>query len=183
VVGKVGTAVVTQDELAAAALKAETLAPCRIMTLEEANHQAQIWRRKGYTVGFTNGCFDLLHLGHLFSLEECKKACDRLIVGLNTDSSIKKLKGESRPIQAEIVRAHVLAALEYVDAVILFEDDTPLRLIETLLPDMLFKGADYTIDRVVGADVVMLNGGKVHLIDLKPGYSTTATVEKLQKSG
>lgn len=181
VVGKVGTAVVSHNELEDAVLQAESRAPSKIMTLEDANHHAQVWRRQGLVVGFTNGCFDLLHLGHLHSLEQCKKACDRLIVGLNTDSSIKRYKGENRPIQAEIVRAHVLAALEYVDAVVLFEDDTPLRLIETLLPDALFKGADYTIDTVVGADVVQLNGGKVHLIDLKPGHSTTATVEKLSK--
>lgn len=180
VVGKVGTAVVGQEELAAAVLKAETLAPSKIMSLEDATNYAQIWRRQGLTLGFTNGCFDLLHLGHLHSLEQCKKACDRLIVGLNTDTSIQRLKGENRPIQGEMVRAHVLAALEYVDGVILFEDDTPLNLIETLLPDILFKGADYTIDAVVGADIVHLNGGKVHLIDLKPGYSTTATVEKLR---
>lgn len=179
VVGKVGTAVVGQDELEAAVLKAEPIAPSKIMSLEEAKNQTQIWRRHGLTLGFTNGCFDLLHLGHLHSLHECKKKCDRLIVGLNTDSSIKRYKGETRPIQTEMVRSHVLAALEYVDAVILFEDDTPLHLIETLLPDLLFKGADYTIDTVVGADVVQLNGGRVHLIDLKPGYSTTATVEKL----
>jgi len=183
VVGKVGTAVVGQDELAAAVLKAEAIAPSKIMSLEDASHHAQLWRRQGFTLGFTNGCFDLLHLGHLHSLEQCKKGCDRLIVGLNTDSSIKRYKGKNRPIQAEMVRAHVLAALEYVDGVVLFEDDTPLKLIETLLPDALFKGADYTIDTVVGAEVVQLNGGKVHLIDLKPGYSTTATVEKLRKIG
>lgn len=183
VVGKVGTAVVGQEELTAAVLQAEPQPPSKIMSLDEAKNQTQIWRRHGLTLGFTNGCFDLLHLGHLHSLQECKKRCDRLIVGLNTDSSIKRYKGESRPIQAELVRAHVLAALEYVDAVVLFEEDTPLNLIENLLPDALFKGADYTIEAVVGADVVQLNGGKVHLIDLKPGYSTTSTVEKLRKVG
>ncbi|MGV8947860.1 MAG: D-glycero-beta-D-manno-heptose-7-phosphate kinase [Candidatus Paracaedibacter sp.] len=183
VVGKVGTAVVDHEELAAAILKTETITPSKIMSLDDANHYVHLWRRQGLTIGFTNGCFDLLHLGHLHSLEQCKKACDRLIVGLNTDCSIKRYKGESRPIQTEIVRAHVLAALEYVDGVILFEDDTPLALIEALLPDTLFKGADYTVDTVVGAEVVQLNGGKVHLIDLKPGYSTTATVEKLRQVG
>ncbi len=181
VVGKVGTAIVNQDELAAAVLKTEPFAPSKIMSLEETKAHTQIWRRHGLTLGFTNGCFDLLHLGHLHSLEQCKKKCDRLIVGLNTDASIRLLKGENRPIQEERVRAHVLAALEYVDCVILFEDDTPLALIEALLPDILFKGSDYTVQSVVGADIVQLNGGKVHLIDLKPGYSTTATVTKLQK--
>jgi D-beta-D-heptose 7-phosphate kinase / D-beta-D-heptose 1-phosphate adenosyltransferase len=183
VVGKVGTAVVGHDELEAAILKTEAVTPSKIMSLQDANHHVQLWRRQGLTIGFTNGCFDLLHLGHLHSLEQCKKACDRLIVGLNTDSSIKRYKGENRPIQTETVRAHVLAALEYVDGVILFEDDTPLTLIETLLPDTLFKGADYTVDTIVGAEVVQLNGGKVHLIDLKPGYSTTATIEKLREIG
>jgi D-beta-D-heptose 7-phosphate kinase/D-beta-D-heptose 1-phosphate adenosyltransferase len=183
VVGKVGTAVVGQEELSAAVLEAEPHTPSKIMTLKEAKTHTQTWRRHGLTLGFTNGCFDLLHLGHLHSFAECKKQCDRLIVGLNTDASIKRLKGEDRPIQAEIVRAHIIAALEYVDAVVLFDDDTPLNLIETLLPDLLFKGADYTIDKVVGADIVQLNGGKVHLIDLKPGFSTTATIEKLKAVG
>jgi len=183
VVGKVGTATVTQAELATAALKAEPLIPSKVISLEEAQTHAQTWRRHGLTLGFTNGCFDLLHLGHLHSLEQCKKKCDRLIVGLNTDASIRRLKGQDRPIQEEMIRAHVLAALEYVDGVVLFDEDTPLALIEALLPDVLFKGADYTVNTVVGADIVHLNGGKVHLIDLKPGYSTTATVAKIQKAG
>lgn len=183
VVGKVGTAVVGKEELEAAVLRAEPYAPSKIMSLDEAKDRAQIWRRHGLTLGFTNGCFDLLHLGHLHSFEQCKEKCDRLIVGLNTDSSIHRLKGEGRPIQSEDVRSRVLAALEYVDAVVLFEEDTPLHLIETLLPDILFKGADYTIDQVVGAEVVQMNGGKVHLIDLKPGQSTTATVNKLKNAG
>jgi D-beta-D-heptose 7-phosphate kinase/D-beta-D-heptose 1-phosphate adenosyltransferase len=180
-VGKVGTAVVSQQELATAVLEAEPVIPSKIMSLEEAKIHSQTWRRHGLTVGFTNGCFDLLHLGHLHSLEQCKRKCDRLIVGVNTDASIRRLKGENRPIQEEMIRAHVLAALEYVDGVILFEDDTPLALIETLLPDMLFKGADYNINTVVGAEVVQLNGGEVHLIDLKPGYSTTSTIENMKK--
>lgn len=180
VVGKVGTATINADELAAAVMNAEPLSFSKIMSLEEAKNRTHLWRRQGLTVGFTNGCFDLLHLGHLHSLEQAKKTCDRLIVGLNRDQSIKRLKGESRPIQEEAVRAEVLAALEYVDGVVLFEEDTPLRLIETLLPDVLCKGADYTVDKVVGADVVQLNGGRVHLIDLKPGYSTTATVTKMK---
>lgn len=180
VVGKVGTATVTHEELKGAVLKVDHETPSKIMSLADAKNHVQNWRRKGLAVGFTNGCFDLLHLGHLHSLEQCRKVCDRLVIGLNSDASIQRLKGESRPIQSETVRSHVLAALEYVDCVIVFEDDTPLKLIETLLPDVLCKGADYTIDQIVGADVVRRNGGKVHLIDLKPGYSTTATVKKLQ---
>jgi D-beta-D-heptose 7-phosphate kinase/D-beta-D-heptose 1-phosphate adenosyltransferase len=181
VVGKVGTAVVKQSELAAALLKTTlSSTSCKIMSLEEAKDQAQTWRRQGLTIGFTNGCFDLLHLGHLHILEQSKKTCDRLVIGLNTDTSVQRLKGSSRPIQSEAVRSQVLAALEYVDGVVLFEDDTPLSLITTLLPDTLCKGADYAIHEVVGADIVHLNGGKVCLIDLKPGYSTTATLIKVQ---
>jgi D-beta-D-heptose 7-phosphate kinase/D-beta-D-heptose 1-phosphate adenosyltransferase len=142
----------------------------------------QKWHRNNLTVGFTNGCFDLLHLGHLHILEQTKKLCDRLIVGLNSDASVQRLKGKSRPIQGESVRAQVLAALECVDGVVLFDEDTPLKLIEALRPDVLCKGADYTIDQVVGADIVQLNGGKVHLINLKPGHSTTMTVAKLRSA-
>ena len=181
VVGKTGTAVVSQPELAAAVFDHSPPMLSRIMSLEEAKSHMQLWRRQGLTIGFTNGCFDLLHLGHLHTLGSSKKMCDRLLVGLNSDASIRRLKGESRPVQQEMVRAHVLAALECVDGVILFEEDTPIRLIESLLPDILCKGADYAADEVIGGDIVRLNGGKVHLIDLKPGHSTTGTVAKMQK--
>lgn len=181
VVGKVGTAVVREDELQTACLN-EHFIPSKILNLDEAKDLVQMWHRNSLTIGFTNGCFDLLHLGHLHILEQSKKLCDRLIVGLNSDASVKRLKGESRPIQGEAVRAQVLAALEYVDGVILFDDDTPLALIEALRPDVLCKGADYTADQVVGADIVQLNGGKVHLVSLQPGQSTTTTVAKMRRA-
>jgi D-beta-D-heptose 7-phosphate kinase/D-beta-D-heptose 1-phosphate adenosyltransferase len=181
VVGKVGTAVVREDELQTACLN-EHFIPSKILNLDGAKDLAQMWHRNSLTIGFTNGCFDLLHLGHLHILEQSKKLCDRLIVGLNSDASVKRLKGETRPIQGEAVRAQVLAALEYVDGVILFDDDTPLALIEALRPDVLCKGADYTADQVVGADIVQLNGGKVHLVSLQPGQSTTTTVAKMRRA-
>jgi D-beta-D-heptose 7-phosphate kinase/D-beta-D-heptose 1-phosphate adenosyltransferase len=181
VVGKVGTAVVTGDELQTACLNAHFI-PSKILALDEAKDLIQKWHRNNLTIGFTNGCFDLLHLGHLHILEQSKKLCGRLIVGLNSDASVRRLKGENRPIQGENVRAQVLAALECVDGVVLFDEDTPLKLIEALQPDVLCKGADYTVDQVVGADIVQLNGGKVHLINLKPGHSTTMTVAKLRSA-
>ncbi|MBI1954676.1 MAG: bifunctional heptose 7-phosphate kinase/heptose 1-phosphate adenyltransferase [Proteobacteria bacterium] len=181
VVGKIGTAVITLNELQHVVHShAYQKRKEKVFDLPSLKEQIQLWHREGLIVGFTNGCFDLLHLGHLHSFNEAKKHCDRLIVGLNTDDSIKRLKGQERPIQNQVVRSHVLAALERVDAVILFEDNTPEKLIKELIPDRLFKGTDYTLDNVVGADVVQANGGQVILIDLKPGYSTTATVQKLK---
>jgi D-beta-D-heptose 7-phosphate kinase / D-beta-D-heptose 1-phosphate adenosyltransferase len=181
VVGKVGTAVVTGSELQTACLNAHFI-PSKVLSLNEAKDLVQKWHRNHLTVGFTNGCFDLLHLGHLHILEQSKKLCDRLIVGLNSDASVQRLKGDNRPIQGESVRAQVLAALECVDGVVLFDADTPLKLIEALRPDVLCKGADYTVDQVVGADIVQLSGGRVHLINLKPGHSTTMTVTKLRSA-
>ncbi len=177
VVGKIGTAVIYPHELE------EDGEGGKIMLLPVLKEQVQRWHRQGYKVGFTNGCFDLLHLGHLHLLKQARAQCDRLVLGLNTDSSIKRLKGESRPIQAEHVRAQILAALEIVDAVILFDEDTPFNLISTLVPDVLVKGADYTVETVVGADVVMKNGGRVFLAQLKDGFSTTSTVSKMQSMG
>jgi len=177
VVGKIGTAVIYRHELQ------ELSHPDKVMTLPQVCEQTQLWKRQGYKVGFTNGCFDLLHLGHLHLLKQARSQCDRLILGLNTDSSIKRLKGESRPIQAEYVRAQILAALEIIDAVVLFDEDTPLNLIQEIIPDVLVKGADYTVETVVGADVVMKNGGRVFLAQLKDGFSTTSTVAKMKAAG
>jgi D-beta-D-heptose 7-phosphate kinase/D-beta-D-heptose 1-phosphate adenosyltransferase len=178
VVGKAGTATVTLEEITSA--QASQQSRNKILSLEMLKQQVQTWHHQGLTVGFTNGCFDLLHLGHLHLLEDSKRQCDRLIVAINSDESIKRLKGEERPLQSQLVRSSVLAALESVDAVIIFEEDTPLRLIEEIIPDVLIKGADYTIDQVVGANVVLKEGGKVHLVDLKKGYSTTQTVQKIK---
>ena len=181
VVGKVGTATVTLEDIEEVMAEQDRFEDSeKILTLPKAKKRVDQWKAKGLKVGFTNGCFDLLHQGHLKSLRESKAACDRLIIGLNTDASIKRLKGPNRPIQSQDTRAAVLEALSLVDLVVLFGDDTPIKPIETLLPDVLVKGSDYTIDQVVGADVVMKNGGHVHLVDLMAGHSTTNTVEKMK---
>ena len=138
------------------------------------------WRREGLTVGFTNGCFDLLHPGHVQLLCEARTYCDRLVVGLNNDASVKRLKGASRPVQAEAARSIVLAGLAFVDAVVLFADDTPLELIGRIKPDVLLKGADYRIDQVVGRELVESYGGRVVLVELLPDSSTTLIIDRLK---
>jgi D-beta-D-heptose 7-phosphate kinase/D-beta-D-heptose 1-phosphate adenosyltransferase len=138
------------------------------------------WRKEGLTVGFTNGCFDLLHPGHVQLLCEARSYCDRLVVGLNSDASVKRLKGPERPIQPEAARSIVLAGLAFVDAVILFGEDTPLDLLGSIKPDVLVKGADYSIDQVVGRDLVESYGGKVVLVELVPDTSTTLIVKRLR---
>ncbi len=139
----------------------------------------QSWRLQGDQIAFTNGCFDLLHPGHVSLLDQASRSANRLIVGLNTDSSIRRLKGAGRPVQGEIARATVLEALKFVDAVVLFDEDTPLQLIEALQPDVLVKGADYTVGSVVGSDLVLGRGGRVVLADLLGGHSTTETVKRV----
>ena len=137
------------------------------------------WRRDGLAVGFTNGCFDLIHPGHVALLRQARSACDRLIVGLNSDASIRRLQGDGRPIQDETARAAVLSSLADVDQVVIFAADTPLDLIEAIRPDLLVKGADYRLEQVVGADLVQSYGGRVVLAALEEGHSTTRTIEKL----
>lgn len=182
VVGKSGTAVVRADELLRV-LRASELKGThdKIMSFDQLLERVAAWRTGGLSVGFTNGCFDLLHPGHVSLLAQARAHCDRLIVGLNTDASVRKLKGDGRPVNGETARAVVLAALETVDAVVLFAEDTPLKLIEALRPDLLVKGADYTIDKVVGADVVSSYGGRVLLIELVPGQSTTGTITRMSR--
>lgn len=141
--------------------------------------QIDLWKNQGFEVVFTNGCFDLLHLGHVDYLEKAKSLGDKLVVALNTDYSVKKLKGEKRPVNDEYARSRVMAALSFVDAVILFDEETPFDLISQVLPDILVKGKDYSIDNIVGANVVIENGGRVETIDLVDGYSTTKTIEKM----
>jgi D-beta-D-heptose 7-phosphate kinase / D-beta-D-heptose 1-phosphate adenosyltransferase len=138
------------------------------------------WRRQGLSIGFTNGCFDLIHPGHIHLLAQARAACDRLVIGLNTDASVRRLKGPERPIQRESARATVLSSLASVDLVVLFAEDTPLSLIKAIRPDVLVKGADYRPDQVVGADLVRRNGGKVLLVDLLAGEGTTATIERFR---
>ncbi|MGC2854563.1 D-glycero-beta-D-manno-heptose-7-phosphate kinase [Novispirillum sp. DQ9] len=180
VVGKVGTAAVHAVELENA-LRHQDLedAEAKILPLERAAERAEAWRRRGLTVGFTNGCFDLLHPGHLSLLRQARAGCDRLIVGLNSDASVRGLKGPTRPVQNEAARSAVLASLSMVDGVVIFSEPTPLRLIETLRPDVLVKGADYTVETVVGADRVLGWGGKVLLASLEPGQSTTNTIRRM----
>jgi D-beta-D-heptose 7-phosphate kinase/D-beta-D-heptose 1-phosphate adenosyltransferase len=183
VVGKVGTAAVGAAELAdAVRLSALRLGEAKIASLDTAVVRTAVWRRQGLTIGFTNGCFDLLHPGHVSLLRQARSACDRLIVGLNTDRSVARLKGPGRPIQNEAARALVLASLETVDLVVPFADDTPIRLIEAIAPDVLVKGADWRLEAIVGAEFVRSRGGRVLVAELAPGYSTTATVDRLTKS-
>jgi D-beta-D-heptose 7-phosphate kinase/D-beta-D-heptose 1-phosphate adenosyltransferase len=179
VVGKVGTAVARQSDLLS------VLAPAtgtlrKVVTPAAAAEAAERWRARGYRVGFTNGCFDLLHPGHVHLLEQCRAMCDRLIVGMNSDASVKRLKGPSRPAQQEAARAAVLASLASVDLVCLFEEDTPLDILSQIKPDLLVKGADYTVDQVVGGREVQAWGGRVALAELLPGHSTTATLARLR---
>ena len=136
------------------------------------------WRRQGLRIGFTNGCFDILHPGHVKVLTASRGACDRLIVGLNSDASVRRLKGEGRPVQDEGARAEVLAALEAVDLVAIFEDDTPIELITKVRPSVLVKGGDYTREQVVGHEIVEAAGGEVVLVDIMPGHSTTSLVDR-----
>ena len=184
VVGKVGTAAVYMTEVVAALHHQEIFrAEVKVMTRDESRDRADIWRRQNLKVGFTNGCFDLLHPGHVSLLAQARAVCDRLVVGVNSDASVTRLKGEGRPVQTEVGRATVLASLSSVDLVVIFAEDTPLELIETLRPDVLIKGADYTKADVVGAEEVEGWGGRVHLADLEPGHSTTATIQYLSGDG
>jgi D-beta-D-heptose 7-phosphate kinase / D-beta-D-heptose 1-phosphate adenosyltransferase len=183
VVGKRGTATVTAGEMIAVQRPFDgSTDPQKIFALDTVLQLAGSWREQGLKIAFANGCFDLLHPGHISLLEQARHSADRLIVGLNADSSIRRLKGPNRPIQAEVARATVLSAVKSVDAVVIFAEDTPIDLIEALAPDVLVKGADYTLDQVVGADFVIRRGGRVLLADLLAGHSTTDTVTRVTGS-
>ncbi|MDX9860358.1 MAG: D-glycero-beta-D-manno-heptose-7-phosphate kinase [Rhodospirillales bacterium] len=180
VVGKVGTAAAYAADVIAALHRQDLSgAEAKVLTLPQALDRIAVWRRTGRTVGFTNGCFDLLHPGHVALLAKARAACDRLVVGLNSDASVGRLKGPDRPVQTEAARAAVLASLASVDLVVIFGEDTPAALIEAIRPDVLAKGADYTVETVVGADFVQAHGGRVLLIDLEPGHSTSATIARM----
>lgn len=153
----------------------------KIVTVEQAKNIIYGWKLLGKTCAFTNGCFDILHQGHIFSLGEAAKEADYLIVGLNSDSSVQRLKGPSRPINNTENRAIVLSNLAIVDLLVVFEEDTPLELIKALMPDILVKGGDYTIDQIVGAKEVIAGGGKVIINPIVEGYSTTGLIEKIKK--
>lgn len=180
VVGKVGTAVAHASELFNALHARDLLGgEKKLATTAAALERVRLWRRRGLKIGFTNGCFDLLHPGHVTLLAQARGACDRLVVGLNADASVARLKGAGRPVQSEAARAAVLGSLASVDVVVLFADDTPMGLIEAIRPDVLVKGADYAFEEVVGAKFVRSYGGAVLLADIAPGYSTTATIARL----
>jgi len=179
VVGKIGTAVVYASELTAALNGRDRHDADKVVPRSHALDLVARWRRHGLKVGFTNGCFDLLHPGHVALLGQAKAGCDRLIVGLNSDASTARLKGPRRPIQSETERAAVLASLAAVDLIVMFEEDTPMELIRDIRPQLLVKGDDYRLDEVVGADFVKHAGGEVLLVKVVPGYSTTATIARL----
>jgi D-glycero-beta-D-manno-heptose 1-phosphate adenylyltransferase len=152
----------------------------KIYHLPALNDAVKDWQNARKKVVFTNGVFDLLHIGHITYLAKAAELGDKLIIGLNSDNSVKRIKGENRPVNDQGNRAALLAALFFVDAVVVFEDDTPLNLISTLLPDILVKGADYAIENIVGAKEVIANGGEVKTIDFVEGYSSTSIIEKIR---
>jgi D-beta-D-heptose 7-phosphate kinase/D-beta-D-heptose 1-phosphate adenosyltransferase len=154
--------------------------PHKIFNHNELNHQVQRWRLQDKKIVFTNGVFDILHEGHIASLSEAASYGHVLIVAVNSDASVKRLKGESRPINNENSRALLLASLLMTDAIILFEEDTPLNLITPLLPDVLVKGGDYTMEQIVGAKEVMANGGEVKIVPILEGFSTTGIIQKMK---
>ena len=154
----------------------------KIFSLDDLKNQVNAWKQAGEEVVFTNGCFDIIHRGHIEVLAQTADLGDRLIIGLNSDTSTQKLKGKNRPIIEEQSRAILLASLEFVDAVILFSEDTPINLISTLLPDVLAKGGDYEIETIVGHEIVQNNGGKVILIPFVDEFSSTTIIDKIKKS-
>jgi D-beta-D-heptose 7-phosphate kinase/D-beta-D-heptose 1-phosphate adenosyltransferase len=180
-VAKKGTASATAAELADMLLhrREHRFSPKLFVDAGRLQSQVQAWQKDGFAVGFTNGCFDLLHPGHIFILTEARNRVDRLVLALNTDASVRRLKGPHRPVQDEVARMTVAAALEAVDAVILFDTDTPLELITSLRPNVLFKGGDYRPETVVGRDEVEAYGGRVELIDYLPNTSTTLMIKRM----
>ncbi len=163
-------------------MKRADLIPQKIMTTPQIIQRVAQWRVTGKTIAFTNGVFDILHQGHIFSLSQAAKEADILIIGLNTDASVKRLKGDSRPVNNQESRALLLASLQIVDAVVLFEEDTPLQLISSILPDVLIKGGDYTVEQIAGANEVIAAGGRVVINPILEGFSTTGIIEQIRKS-
>lgn len=153
----------------------------KVLSSENLNQSISFYKSKNYKIVFTNGCFDLLHIGHIRYLEEAAKLGDILIVGINTDASVQKLKGPTRPIQNESDRAEILASLKAVKHTILFSEETPLELIKKINPDVLVKGGDWAIDQIVGSEYVLKNGGKVLSLQFVDGKSTTQLIQKSQK--
>jgi len=161
-------------------LRASSSIQNKIVTLPELQKKLAQWRVLSKTIGFTNGCFDILHAGHITALTEASNHAEYLVVGLNSNRSVNKLKGDKRPFNDEQARGLVLASLAMVDAVVIFEEDTPLELIKVVMPDVLVKGGDYKLEEIVGAKEVMANGGKVVINPILPGFSTTSVIDKFQ---
>jgi D-beta-D-heptose 7-phosphate kinase/D-beta-D-heptose 1-phosphate adenosyltransferase len=182
-VGKRGTAIVTSAELRRIILPHAFLAAEEKIVAASDGLEACLsdWRKQGLRIGFTNGCFDILHPGHVKVLTAARGACDRLIVGLNSDASVQRLKGDGRPVLDERARAEVLAALEAVDLVVIFEEDTPIKLITQIKPSALVKGGDYSRAEVVGHEIVEAHGGEVLLVEVLPGFSTTSLVNRARE--
>ncbi len=181
VVGKVGTAPIAHHELTALLTPSKGISDAeKILDRAQVTARVREWRAAGETVVFTNGCFDLLHVGHVTLLEDCRRFGSKVVLGLNTDASVQRLKGPSRPVVNEADRARVMAALGAVDAVTFFDEDTPLALIQALEPDVLVKGGDYTVETVVGHEVVLAAGGRIEIVPTVEGFSTTGIVRKLQ---
>ena len=153
----------------------------RVLSISDAANRVKDWKEQGKTIAFTNGCFDLLHRGHIYSLNQAAKEADYLIVGVNSDHSTKKLKGEGRPVNDEQSRALLLASLVMVDGVVIFNEDTPLELIKKLMPDVLVKGGDYTVEQIAGAREVIAAGGRVVINPIIAGHSTTKLAEKISR--
>lgn len=164
-------------------MKKPEVIPTKIYTREELLKQVARWRFLGKSISFTNGCFDILHAGHISSLSEAAREGDILIVGVNTDASTKRLKGDERPVNNENSRALLLASLAIVDAVSLFDEDTPFELIIAVMPDVIVKGGDYTLNQMIGAKEVIANGGRVVINPIVEGFSTTGIIEKIRKLG
>jgi len=180
VVAKVGTVPVRAEEMVAELTASQRAGSTdKVLTAERAVERVREWRSVGESIVFTNGCFDLLHVGHVTLLEDCKRFGSKLVVGMNTDASVQRLKGPTRPVVGEQERAKVMAALGAVDAVVLFAEDTPLKLIEALRPEVLVKGGDYRIETVVGHEMVIAAGGRVEIVPTVEGFSTTNLVQKL----
>jgi len=180
-VEKIGVATVTRDEILRDLLQPGALGGHKVMSRDLLRHEIESRRRLGQRVAFTNGCFDVLHAGHVAYLSEARAQADLLVVGLNSDASVRTIKGKDRPVNSVADRIAVLSGLQVVDYVVVFDEVTPLTLIQELRPDVLVKGADYRKHEVVGGAFVEAYGGRVHLAPFRAGYSTTGTIEKLQK--
>lgn len=163
-------------------MRAVNAIDAKVMSLPQLLARVAAWRTTGKTIAFTNGCFDILHEGHIFSLSAAAKEADYLIVGVNSDNSVKKLKGPDRPVNNEHSRALILANLAVTDAIVVFDEDTPHQLITAILPDVLVKGGDYTIEQIVGSKEVIANGGRVVINPIVEGFSTTGIIQHIKQS-